>query len=278
MCHRVIFARERELLVDRTNRCDGLTLKGTQCPQRATIISNIGNFCRTHLPQDVKDYLDRYEAEQQKLTEHWEDWVIERIKYAYKVVAPFRRVPPPEFLAHKLLLELQDGCCFMCWATGDTRKKHYLIEDHCHETGMVRALLCRRCNNIEGKAYGRIWDAYREYALANGWYYRFSGWGQQWPENCPDPLTTRITLGDIGLSLEDFSLLNPMKNLVSYYVKATENMKPTKITKGCEQRFSPWSGWPLTEEETKNPDRRQGDVTRRIMKESYKRRKSKKND
>ncbi len=42
----------------------------------------------------------------------------------------------------------QGGKCFICRrATGKTRK---LSVDHSHETGRVRGLLCRPCNNMLG--------------------------------------------------------------------------------------------------------------------------------
>jgi hypothetical protein len=40
------------------------------------------------------------------------------------------------------LLEEQGGVCAIC---GERPEKHLCV-DHCHETGTVRGLLCRRCN------------------------------------------------------------------------------------------------------------------------------------
>jgi hypothetical protein len=39
--------------------------------------------------------------------------------------------------------EEQDNACAAC-----ARKGLQLVIDHCHETGKVRGLLCRRCNGI----------------------------------------------------------------------------------------------------------------------------------
>ena len=38
----------------------------------------------------------------------------------------------------------QQGRCFICQRATGVRKK--LSVDHCHETGIVRGLLCQRCN------------------------------------------------------------------------------------------------------------------------------------
>lgn len=47
------------------------------------------------------------------------------------------------------IYEAQGGCCFICRrATGKVKK---LSVDHCHETGVVRGLLCTSCNrNVLG--------------------------------------------------------------------------------------------------------------------------------
>lgn len=41
----------------------------------------------------------------------------------------------------------QGGCCDIC---GEIPFRHSLQVDHCHETGKVRALLCRNCNTALG--------------------------------------------------------------------------------------------------------------------------------
>jgi len=42
---------------------------------------------------------------------------------------------------YKKILRLQDGKCAICFKEGEN-----LHVDHCHQTGLVRGLLCLRCN------------------------------------------------------------------------------------------------------------------------------------
>lgn len=49
---------------------------------------------------------------------------------------------------YERMLTAQDGKCALCYST-PAAKKH-LDVDHCHTTGTVRGLLCRRCNMALG--------------------------------------------------------------------------------------------------------------------------------
>ena len=51
---------------------------------------------------------------------------------------------------YSLMLEFQNGACWIC---GDHPKARKLAVDHCHTTGEVRGLLCKRCNrDLLGRA------------------------------------------------------------------------------------------------------------------------------
>lgn len=47
------------------------------------------------------------------------------------------------------MLTEQNGLCKICGGEGFTMAKHHklkLVVDHCHETNIVRGLLCHNCN------------------------------------------------------------------------------------------------------------------------------------
>ena len=50
----------------------------------------------------------------------------------------------------------QDGRCGLCGF------RDRLVEDHDHETGMVRGLLCRSCNTTDGRGDGHNLDKWRD--------------------------------------------------------------------------------------------------------------------
>jgi hypothetical protein len=52
---------------------------------------------------------------------------------------------------YETLLDSQEGCCKIC-GTHCEKLKTRLHVDHCHVTGDVRGLLCRKCNLMLGHA------------------------------------------------------------------------------------------------------------------------------
>jgi len=49
----------------------------------------------------------------------------------------------------------QDGRCGLCGFRGQ------LVEDHCHDTGKVRGMICKSCNTTEGRGNGHNMDQWR---------------------------------------------------------------------------------------------------------------------
>lgn len=49
---------------------------------------------------------------------------------------------------YNVILSAQDGCCKICSTPQASLKgkKKYLCVDHCHDTGIIRGLLCDKCN------------------------------------------------------------------------------------------------------------------------------------
>ena len=72
------------------------------------------------------------------------------------------------------LLAIQGGTCATCDATAR------LEADHDHATGLLRGLLCKSCNNREGKSRSGEFDAYRANPPAGAaWFWDFpDDWSQ----------------------------------------------------------------------------------------------------
>lgn len=50
---------------------------------------------------------------------------------------------------YNVMLKYQNGVCAICYGTFSGTNQHgakKLAVDHCHETGVVRGLLCENCN------------------------------------------------------------------------------------------------------------------------------------
>lgn len=66
---------------------------------------------------------------------------------------------------YESLLVKQNGACAICRTKKAGRKGQHFAVDHCHESGVVRGLLCINCNARIGwlnwyRDYGRAIDAY----------------------------------------------------------------------------------------------------------------------
>jgi len=215
---------------------------GLVCNNNSKISIN-GNFrCLTHISKDVKEDIRNFKIDQEnKIKARMEiervkkeaerkrinDLIISHIKSVYEKAKNYRKVPPDERIAFSLLAELQDEKCLICQNDG------YLVEDHCHKTGMVRGLLCRSCNVMESNDYREPWLTYREFAPANGWFYRYSGYGEQWRPGYPDPLPNRMVL---DIEIKDFRT-GEIDKKIEMYKRKIKRMKPTEIPYTCYRFF-----------------------------------------
>ena len=92
-------------------------------------------WCEEH-PEEMKSYYRRYETRRKD-----DAWISSRkLKHAYGIL-----------LEDYIRMETeQDFKCAICKKQNLDGKRLYV--DHNHDTGKVRALLCRKCNSILGYA------------------------------------------------------------------------------------------------------------------------------
>lgn len=109
------------------------------------------NKCNTIKPvsdfyKDRPNGSKRYECKQCHLSYYKERWASadktyrkDRFKSHRKNLLGKYNLSPDDYAK---LVENQGGCCAVC----DVKPDELLFVDHCHESGLVRGLLCRRCN------------------------------------------------------------------------------------------------------------------------------------
>lgn len=157
-----------------TDHCGRPTKKGGICPLQ-TLITGFDTphqrrwpACYNHLTAEERAaYVAVRKATQEDQASWWQ--VVRPACWAWPVAEPFetwtstfdvgpedhqhlqesaadlrRLCEDPEVRGSFYMSEWQDGRCAICARRGD------LIEDHDHETGLVRGLLCRSCNTREG--------------------------------------------------------------------------------------------------------------------------------
>jgi hypothetical protein len=104
---------------------------------------------RAENPEKAAYYRERHREKRSKTTKAW------KAANGAKVLAAKRSFDLKKYgltiLDYERLLESQGGGCAICGRknTGSKRKR-YLAVDHCHETGLVRGLLCSQCNTAIG--------------------------------------------------------------------------------------------------------------------------------
>lgn len=86
--------------------------------------------------------------------ENWLEWKSENIKIEEEYVNP----DCPEM---ELLDAYQEGKCAIC-GKDCSKSGSRLVMDHCHESGLIRGLLCDGCNTSEGKSNYPVYRAYRK--------------------------------------------------------------------------------------------------------------------
>ncbi|MGV9278025.1 endonuclease domain-containing protein [Streptomyces griseosporeus] len=105
----------------------------------------------------------KYEADKAAQRAVWEPYRRERSALVLGDPAcwgwpvPAAGPPVPEDQAAAVLNDWQQGRCAICATTED------LVNDHDHQTGLMRGRLCRRCNTNEGMdgRPGTVYEKYR---------------------------------------------------------------------------------------------------------------------
>lgn len=81
--------------------------------------------------------------------------------------------------AYRQVEKMQRGVCLICDQPSITPRSKRLVVDHCHGKGVVRALLCHRCNCGIGyfKDDPALLEQARRYLLA----FELADFGDAWP-------------------------------------------------------------------------------------------------
>lgn len=104
--------------------------------------------CKKHLEQDIKRQMLWNKANPEKAKEKFRKWFRgnkSKVKN-WKLLSRYKIT----LLEYNERLEKQERGCAICAVPYGDGIKRQLSVDHDHETGKVRGLLCRRCNQVLG--------------------------------------------------------------------------------------------------------------------------------
>jgi hypothetical protein len=145
--------------------CGRLTKRGTACQQsplaywRLPKRENRPRSCLHHLTAEERAEYDREVAAAEAAEQESNRKVDAMIPACWSwemPTAPAPRDPDPDVAGLAVIDEWQGGRCAICSAQG------VLVTDHDHSTGLVRGLLCHRCNTAEAARTAGPYRRYRE--------------------------------------------------------------------------------------------------------------------
>ncbi len=99
-------------------------------------------FVKRHEEEKLKWHIDCAEGRKQRAKKRRES-----NPFLYKCY--LKRYGLTKEIYHQMVFD-QKGCCLIC----EEQQEDTMHIDHCHKTGKVRGMLCRKCNNFLGYLEG----------------------------------------------------------------------------------------------------------------------------
>jgi hypothetical protein len=131
-----------EQISKRCPRC-GETKPISEFRQEPSRPRGLASYCRSCEPAVRRErYLARRQAHNDYARRYQQERPERRSEYSRRHALKKLYGITPEQWAR--MYEEQDGRCLIC---GNSPKRKRLHVDHCHETGVVRGLLCSACNS-----------------------------------------------------------------------------------------------------------------------------------
>lgn len=165
-----------------TGSCTATTKSGRPCKGEASRwpqgVEGNPQLCGTHLPVDLREIRDAGFAEQERRHAARLDARVPAC-WSWRAIAVDCGVGDREL--RRAFRAWHAGRCAACGFPAGR-----LVEDHDHETGLVRGMLCRPCNSSEPHDDG-LFRKYRERSPAEilglqlHYFDPFNGWAQPRP-------------------------------------------------------------------------------------------------
>lgn len=162
-----------------TTLCTATTVPGRPCKAQASRwprgVDGNPQLCGRHLPVELRDIRDAGFAEQER---RYTERLDARVPACWSWDAAIRGGNEDEQGLRRVFHEWHAGRCAVCGF-----RVERLIDDHDHDSGLIRGLLCRSCNGREPHDDG-LFRKYRErppaqiLAIHLRYFDPWQGWAQ----------------------------------------------------------------------------------------------------